>query len=112
MPDYETYVADLLSAARQAAAGLAVTSTAAKDAVLLKAADGFLMQADTLKAANEEDAKAAESAGLSKAMTDRLRLSDKRLAEMAEGLRVVAQLRDPAPANRWPGGVGEPQGWE
>ncbi len=95
MAGHEEYVAGLLSSARRAATSLAMASTAKKDAALLEAADGFLAQADRLKAANEEDVKAAQSAGLSKAMVDRLRLTDKRISDMAEGLRVVAQLRDP-----------------
>ncbi len=95
MSDQEKYVDTLLTKARQAAGQLAVASTAEKDAVLLKAADAFLAGTDELKAANEEDVKAAESAGLSKAMVDRLRLTDERINDMSDGLRTVAQLRDP-----------------
>ena len=89
------YVSELLSSARAAATGLATASTAQKDAALLKAADGLPAQAEKLKRENEKDIKTAEEAGLSAAMIDRLRLTDKRINEMAEGLRTVAQLRDP-----------------
>ena len=95
MADIETYVSDLLTNAGKAARSLAVASSAQKDAALLKAADGLLASADKLKAANAEDISAAEKAGLSSAMIDRLRLTDKRIAGMAEALRTVAALRDP-----------------
>ena len=95
MPDPVKYVDDLLSNARVAATGLATASTAQKDAALLNAADGFLAQADRLRTENGKDVKAAEAAGLSAAMVDRLRLTDTRINDMAEGLRTVARLRDP-----------------
>jgi len=95
MADYEQYVSQLLSNAQAAAVKLALVSTAEKNASLLKAADGFLAQADALKAANEKDIEAAEAAGLSQTMVDRLRLTDKRIADMAKGLRTVASLQDP-----------------
>ena len=95
MADQETYVAELLRRAREAAASLAVASTAKKDAALLRAAEGFLAAGDRIMTANGEDIAAVEAAGLSPAMIDRLRLNDKRIQEMAEGLRTVASLRDP-----------------
>ena len=95
MPDHESCVSELLSGAREAATALAAASTSAKDAALLMAAEGFVANAAKLKAANDEDVRAAEVAGISKAMIDRLRLTDKRIGEMAEGLRTVASLRDP-----------------
>jgi len=95
MGDHEKYVSGLLVNARRAAATLAVASTAQKDAALLRAADGLLARAGELQEANAADVASAESAGLSAAMLDRLRLTDRRIREMAEGLRTVAQLRDP-----------------
>jgi len=95
MANVEKYVAGLISQAREAAAALAVASTAAKDAALLKAAERILAGTAVLKRANEEDVRAAEAAAMAEAMADRLRLNDKRIAEMADGLRIVAHLRDP-----------------
>jgi glutamate-5-semialdehyde dehydrogenase len=105
MLDHETYISQLVSQAREAAASLATASTAAKDAALLKAAKKILAGAAALKKANAADVRAAEAAssvplrgserGMPKAMADRLRLNDRRIAEMAEGLRAVAALRDP-----------------
>ena len=42
MADLEKYVSQLISQAREAAASLAVASTAAKDAALLKAAEALV----------------------------------------------------------------------
>jgi glutamate-5-semialdehyde dehydrogenase len=95
MSEHETYVSGLLSHAKEAATGLAVASTARKDAALLMAAEALSAHVDNLKEANEEDIRAAEKAGLSGAMVDRLRLTDKRIAEMADGLRTIVDLRDP-----------------
>ena len=95
MADLEGYVSSLLSDAGAAATSLATASTAKKDAALVKAADAFSEQAERLKAANEDDIAAAEAAGLPTAMIDRLRLTDKRIQAMADGLRTVARLRDP-----------------
>jgi glutamate-5-semialdehyde dehydrogenase len=95
MADFTGYISDLLARAREAASSLAAASTAQKDAALMKAAEKLPTAAASLKRANDEDVRAAEAAGISKAMIDRLRLNDKRIAEMAEGLRSVAALRDP-----------------
>ena len=50
---------------------------------------------DDILAANAADVEAAAANGLSAAMIDRLRLDEKRLAAMADGIRAVAALEDP-----------------
>jgi glutamate-5-semialdehyde dehydrogenase len=82
-------------AARAAAAGLALAPRAAKDAALLAAAQALHAQAGTILDANARDMAAARAKGLSGAMLDRLELTDKRVAAMAEGLATVAGLPDP-----------------
>ncbi len=91
----DQYVAGLIDAACAAAAPLAVASSARKDAALRAAAQGLHDRRQDVLAANAEDLRAAEAAGLAKAMMDRLRLTEGRIAEMAEGLRQVAALADP-----------------
>ena len=44
---------------------------------------------------NKKDLTLAEQAGLPRAFLDRLQLTEKTLAEMAQGLREVVQLPDP-----------------
>jgi len=95
MSDQEVYVNNLVASASRAATSLAVASSAQKDAALLKGAEGILARADELKKANDADVAQAEANGLSAAMVDRLRLTDKRIADMADGLRKIVSLRDP-----------------
>jgi glutamate-5-semialdehyde dehydrogenase len=49
-------------------------------------------------AANREDVAEAEAAGMTAAFVDRLRLDEKRIAAMADGVDVVAALPDPVGA--------------
>jgi glutamate-5-semialdehyde dehydrogenase len=84
--------------ARQAKAAsreLAKLTTAEKNACLLAMAAALEQNAGTLKEANALDMDAAAKSGLSSAMLDRLKLDDKRIAGMAQGLREVAALPDP-----------------
>jgi glutamate-5-semialdehyde dehydrogenase len=81
--------------AKQAAAVLAPLTRAAKDAALLGMADALLARADELIRANAEDVAAAQAAGTSPALVDRLTLTEARLTAMADGLRQVAGLEDP-----------------
>ncbi|MBI3730096.1 MAG: glutamate-5-semialdehyde dehydrogenase [Burkholderiales bacterium] len=52
-------------------------------------------EAAALRAANEMDLAAAKAAGMEAAMLDRLTLSDKAIATMAEGLEQIVSLSDP-----------------
>lgn len=81
--------------ARQAARILALADGAAKNRALLAAADALLQGSTALQEANALDLASAQKNGLSTAMVDRLRLTDARIAGMAEGLRQVAALDDP-----------------
>jgi len=81
--------------ARQAARALAVLSTEKKNAALLGMADALVARSADLLEANARDIAGAEEHGLNKAAVDRLRLSEKRIAEMADGIRQVAGLEDP-----------------
>ena len=81
--------------ARAASRVLAAATSAQKNQVLLKMADLLeAQQADVLNA-NAQDTAAAEANGLDAAMVDRLRISAKSIAQMAEGVRQVATLADP-----------------
>ncbi|PAX06822.1 glutamate-5-semialdehyde dehydrogenase [Sphingomonas lenta] len=82
-------------AAREAAAMLAQTDTAAKAAALRGAAGRVRERAGAILAANEADMARAAAAGLTGAMLDRLRLDNARLAGIAAGLEAVAALPDP-----------------
>lgn len=82
-------------AAKQAAAKLAVTSTAVKNAALLAMAAALEAKQSEILAANERDMTAAAAKGMKSSMLDRLKLTAERISGMADGLRQVAGLVDP-----------------
>jgi glutamate-5-semialdehyde dehydrogenase len=83
---------DKLLRAREAASRLAQFSTAEKDVVLLSIAEAIEANAKSILEANHED---VENSGLTDAMRERLLLNPGRIAEMARGVRDVANLPDP-----------------
>ena len=84
--------------ARAAARALARLDTARKNEGLRAMADALAGHQTTILAANALDMDAARTRGLSGAMLDRLRLDEKRLAVVSEGVRAVAALDDPVGA--------------
>ena len=86
---------ELGSRAKASSRVLALTSTAEKDAALHAAADLLESGADRVLEANAADVAAAESAGTTATVVDRLRLDTGRVSAMAAGLRDVAGLADP-----------------
>ena len=78
-----------------ASRALAVLPPEEKNRGLCRMAERIESSAASIKAANGQDLAAARASGLSEAMIDRLALNDRRIAEMAEGLRVVASQVDP-----------------
>jgi glutamate-5-semialdehyde dehydrogenase len=89
------YVEDLVKRAKRASAKLACLSTVVKNQALFAMADALEARTEELLAANDKDLDAFGSSPDKKAMADRLRLTDKRIAEMAAGVREVAKLPDP-----------------
>src|SRR3990170_1422046 len=90
-----TDIKQIAKSARQASLKLASIDTNVKNRALLSMAEGLLKDADAIKEANKKDIKAAEGKGLSKAMLDRLTVSDKVLKGMADGIKEVVALPDP-----------------
>jgi glutamate-5-semialdehyde dehydrogenase len=82
-------------AARGAAGALARAEPAQKTAALRHAAAAVRAARGAILAANAEDMAAAEKRSLSGALLDRLRLDERRVAAMAEGLDAMAALPDP-----------------
>jgi glutamate-5-semialdehyde dehydrogenase len=81
--------------ARLASRRLASASAAEKDAALLTAADLLVERTPEILAANTADTERAAAGGMESGPLDRLRLTDGRVAGMADGLRKVAALPDP-----------------
>jgi glutamate-5-semialdehyde dehydrogenase len=94
MENVKKYMNEVGQAARSASRVMAQADTAAKNSALLAIADEIEKHADQLRLANHLDMKAAKEAGLDEASLDRLFLSEKSVAGMAEGLRQIAQLPD------------------
>src|SRR5438105_12793631 len=86
---------ELGARAAAAARTLALASTEAKDAGLHAAADLLVEHTVEILEANGADVARAEEAGTSTTVVDRLRLTEARIASMADGLRQVAALADP-----------------
>lgn len=93
----ETYdlVLTKAQAAKKAAAKLAVTGTAVKNAALLAMAAALEAKEQEILAANARDMEAAAAKGMRSSMLDRLKLTPERISGMADGLRQVAGLADP-----------------
>ncbi len=93
--DLSTIMLELGRRARAAAAVLAFASPESKVKALHAAADAIDDRRDDILSANALDMRAAEGKGISKAFLDRLQLNDKRIDQMIEGLRTIAELPDP-----------------
>src|SRR5438045_3088642 len=96
MDDLRSEVLDLGKRARAAARALAQMSTERKNAALLAMADQLGASTGAILHANGEDVEKASADQLSLPMIDRLRLDGKRIQGMADGIRKVATLEDPA----------------
>ncbi|MGQ0570735.1 MAG: glutamate-5-semialdehyde dehydrogenase [Armatimonadota bacterium] len=88
-------VQTIIARARSAAASLRVLSPEEKNRGLLELADMVDANQDGLLAANADDVAEAEAAGQRASLVDRLRLTPERVRATAQGVRVVAALRDP-----------------
>lgn len=88
-------VDDIVRRGAAAARQMATLSTSIKDAALLRMAAALEAESAALTAINARDVARAEENGLSSALIDRLRLTPKRIGDMARGLREIAALPDP-----------------
>ena len=88
------YVEELVTRAREAANRLATLSTSVKNQALLAMADALEAQSERILDANGQDIDAFATRD-KMSMTDRLRLTDERIRDMADGIREVAKLSDP-----------------
>jgi glutamate-5-semialdehyde dehydrogenase len=93
--DIKAFVLERAKEAKLGARALGRASSAEKNDALLAMAEKVRENASWLKDENQKDTDRAAEKGLSKALVDRLTLTDKRIEEMAQGLTEVAQLPDP-----------------
>jgi len=81
--------------ARAAARPLATASTEQKNRALLAMAAALERRTAEILAENAKDMEHGEAAGLTSAVLDRLKLDEKRVAGIAQGIREIAALADP-----------------
>ena len=91
----EEQIQEIGRKARAASRRLATLPAATKNAVLEGMATELRLRSAALITENEKDLAGAEAKGLNPAALDRLRLTEKRIAQMADGICQVAQLDDP-----------------
>lgn len=89
------YVDQLVKGARRASGRLAGLSSDIKDRALTAMAEALEEKTAELLAENERDMEEFGANPERKAMADRLRLTEKRVADMAAGIREVVKLPDP-----------------
>ncbi|MDP2784142.1 MAG: glutamate-5-semialdehyde dehydrogenase [Sulfurimicrobium sp.] len=93
--DVKAYMHKLGQQARAASRAMARADTSAKNKALTVMAQAIQRDSAKLVEANARDLAAAKAAGLDAAMLDRLTLTEKGVAGMAEGLLQIAALPDP-----------------
>ncbi|HWW20921.1 MAG TPA: gamma-glutamyl-phosphate reductase, partial [Steroidobacteraceae bacterium] len=94
-PDIRELMQVLGRAATAAAAQLALADTDRKNRALRAAACALRAQHSAILAANADDVREAQAAGLTAALLDRLALDAQRVEAMAAGLDAIAALADP-----------------
>jgi glutamate-5-semialdehyde dehydrogenase len=85
----------LAQQAKRASRQLSQLSAAEKNQCLMDMAAALEQGGAAIQEANARDMAAGAESGLSPALLDRLKLDDRRIAGMAQGLREVAALPDP-----------------
>ncbi|MCY4180770.1 MAG: glutamate-5-semialdehyde dehydrogenase [Litoreibacter sp.] len=98
MKDFEDIPAlmnDIGARAKAAATTLATASAERKHAALIGAADAVWANRADIIEANKRDLEYGQSKGLSPAMMDRLMLDEDRIRGIVDGLRAVAEQKDP-----------------
>ena len=93
--DVQTYMHGVGRAARAASRAVAKADTDTKNAALTATARAIERASERLLAANARDLEAARAKGLDAALIDRLTLTEKGIAAMADGLEQIARLPDP-----------------
>jgi len=93
--DIQQYMTTIGVQAREASRHIARADTRAKNNALNTLANAIRRDSSALLEANQRDLESARAAGLESAMIDRLTLTEKGVAAMADGVDQVATLPDP-----------------
>lgn len=93
--DIKQYIEELCKTVKEASGSLALLKTDKKNQALMKIAEKLVENTEIIIKANEIDLDNAEINGVPKTMMDRLKLTDKRIADIAKSLEEVCMLADP-----------------
>ncbi len=91
----ETLMLEIGQKARAAARPLSIASAERKHAALTAMASYIIADMDKILAANALDLENAREAGMAASFIDRLTLTETRIRDMANGIRAIADLKDP-----------------
>lgn len=91
----ETLMLEIGRNARAAARPLSIASAERKHAALVAMASYIIADMDKILAANALDLENAREAQMAASFVDRLTLSETRIHDMANGIRAIADLKDP-----------------
>lgn len=92
---FEDYIINIGRQAKEASRIMATASTDLKNNALLYMAEALINSKSTIIDANMKDMELGKKNNLSEAMLDRLMINEKRIENMAEGLKNMASLPDP-----------------
>ena len=90
-----SYTLELGIRAKAAEAAIAAASTMQKNNALAAVSKALKDNARLIITENEKDLRAADENGMSAAMKDRLKLDEKRIADMAKGVDELIAMTDP-----------------
>jgi len=93
--DIQAVMRDIGRRARASARPLAIASAERKHAALISMASNIIQSTDTILAANKLDLDNARTSGMAASFVDRLTLTEARIRDMADGIRAIAELKDP-----------------
>jgi glutamate-5-semialdehyde dehydrogenase len=94
-PDIDVLMNDIGRKAKAAARPLGFAPTDAKNKALNAMADAIMANKAHILSENAKDLKDVEGTDMLASFIDRLTLNEKRVTEMAEGIRAIAALPDP-----------------
>lgn len=89
------YIEKLGNAAKKAEIQIAQLSTEVKNKILIDSAQALIDNCNEILTINKKDVENAKVAGVKEAFIDRLTLTEKRIYDMADGLKQIASLNDP-----------------
>lgn len=88
-------ILEIARKAKEASPVLASLSSKEKDAFLLRLAEKLMEEKGRILEANALDLERAKASSMKQSLLDRLALNEKRIKDMARGLRDIAALPDP-----------------